>query len=494
MAVEEETAQTNGSSLKATAPSFHPTGTPDPSRYHAGSTEEAIHSEHTHAAHNYHPLPIVFARAAGTSVWDPEGKQYLDFLSAYSAVNQGHCHPELVKALTEQASRLTLSSRAFYNDVFPRFAEFVTEFFGFDMVLPMNTGAEAVETAVKIARKWGYKVKGIPQNEALVMSVTENFHGRTFSAISMSTDPESRENYGPYLPNIGSSCPQTKQPLPYNDIDALRSALEAHGPKTAAFLVEPIQGEAGIVVPSEDYLKEVRALCDKHNVLLICDEIQTGIARTGKMLCHEWSGIKPDLVLLGKAISGGMYPVSCVLGSSDIMLTIEPGTHGSTYGGNPLGCAVAIRALEIIRDEDMVERAERLGQLLRQKLSEIQNPMLKLVRGKGLLNAIVIDETKTGGHSAWDLCMLMKEKGLLVGRALKIAHVKKNGDADDLKAKPTHQNIIRLAPPLVITEEEIQKAVGIIESAMEELPGLKGAKEDKIIPPEEKNVKPTLDN
>lgn len=315
-----------------------------------------------------------------------------------------------------------------------------------------------------------------------------------FSAISMSTDPESRDNYGPYLPNIGSSCPHTKQPLPYNDIEALRSALEAHGPKTAAFLVEPIQGEAGIVVPSENYLREVRSLCDKHKVLLICDEIQTGIARTGKMLCHEWSEIKPDLVLLGKAISGGMYPVSCVLGSKDIMLTIEPGTHGSTYGGNPLGCAVAIRALEIIRDENMVERAERLGKLLRQSLSELQSPMLKLVRGKGLLNAIVIDETKTGGHSAWDLCMLMKEKGLLVGRALKIAHVKINGDADDLKAKPTHQNIIRLAPPLVITEEEIHKAVGIIDSAMKELPGLKGAEEDRIIPSEEKNVKPTLDN
>ncbi|KAL8920838.1 MAG: hypothetical protein Q9208_006010 [Pyrenodesmia sp. 3 TL-2023] len=486
--------QGNGSTLKATAPSFHPTGTPDPSTYHASSTEEAINKEHTNAAHNYHPLPIVFARAAGTTVWDPEGREYLDFLSAYSAVNQGHCHPELVKALTEQASRLTLSSRAFYNDVFPRFAEFVTKFFGFDMVLPMNTGAEAVETAVKIARKWGYKVKGIPQNEAIVMSVTENFHGRTFSAISMSTDPESRENYGPYLPLIGSSCPHTKQPLPYNNVDALRTALQAHGPKTAAFLVEPIQGEAGIVVPSDNYLKEVRALCDEHNVLLVCDEIQTGIARTGKMLCHEWSEIRPDLVLLGKAISGGMYPVSCVLGSRDIMLTVEPGTHGSTYGGNPLGCAVAIRALEIIRDENMVERAERLGQILRQGLSDLKNPMLKLVRGKGLLNAIVIDESETGGHSTWDLCMLMKEKGLLVGRALKIAHVKENGDADDLKAKPTHHNIIRLAPPLVITEEEIKKAIEIIDSSMKELPELKGKREDEIIPPEEKNVRPTLDN
>lgn len=314
----------------------------------------------------------------------------------------------------------------------------------------------------------------------------------------MSTDPESRENYGPYLPNLGSVCPKTKQHLPYNDVPALRSALAAHGPKTAAFLVEPIQGEAGIVVPDEDYLREVRALCDEHKVLLICDEIQTGIARTGKMLCHEWSGIKPDLVLLGKAISGGMYPVSCVLGSKDIMLTIEPGTHGSTYGGNPLGCAVAIRALEIVRDENMVERAERLGAIFRQGLQDLQNPMIKLVRGKGLLNAMVIDESKTGGHSAWDLCMLMKDKGLLVGRALKIAHVKGfDAGADDgvnAKAKPTHQNIIRLAPPLVITEEEIKRALGIIDSAMKELPGLKGKEEDRVIPKEEKNVLIELDD
>lgn len=510
---------TNGSSLKATAPSFHPTGTPDPSAYHAASTEEAITNEHTYAAHNYHPLPIVFARASGCSVWDPEGKEYLDFLSAYSAVNQGHCHPELVKALTEQASRLTLSSRAFYNDVFPRFAEFVTKFFGFDMVLPMNTGAEAVETAVKIARKWGYKTKGIPQNEAIVLSVTENFHGRTvchpsltqsltilissqFAAISMSTDDESRNNYGPYLPNLGSVCPSTKKHIPYNDISALRTAFSAHGSKIAAFLVEPIQGEAGIVVPSASYLSEVRALCTEHNILLIIDEIQTGIARTGKLLCHEWAGIKPDLVLLGKAISGGMYPVSCVLGSREVMLTIEPGTHGSTYGGNPLGCAVAIRALEIVRDENLVNRAQRLGEVFRQGLLDINTPMIKTVRGKGLLNAIVIDEEKTGGHSAWDLCMLLKEKGLLVGRALKVAHVKSAGKAEcvnesanhGVQAKPTHQNIIRLAPPLVITEEQIEKALRIIEEAVRELPGLKGEKEEKVVPEEEKGVEIELEN
>ncbi|KAL1638525.1 ornithine aminotransferase [Diplodia intermedia] len=449
-------------------------GAAKPFNAHADSSSAAIHAEHEHAAHNYHPLPVVFSKASGVSVWDPEGKHYLDFLSAYSAVNQGHCHPELVKALTEQASRLTLSSRAFYNDVFPRFAEYITKTLGFDMVLPMNTGAEAVETAVKIARKWGYKVKGIPENEALVFSVQENFHGRTFAAITMSTDPESRENYGPYLPGIGSWDPVTKAPIRYNNVDDVRKVLEAHGKNTAAFLVEPIQGEAGIVVPDDSYLREVKALCEEHNVLLICDEIQTGIARTGRMLCHEWSGIKPDLVLLGKAISGGMYPVSCVLGSKEVMLTIEPGTHGSTYGGNPLGSAVAIRALEIIQEENMVERAEKLGNVFREGLRNLKNPMISLVRGKGLLNAIVIDESKTNGHSAWDLCMLFKEKGLL--------------------AKPTHQNIIRLAPPLVITEEQIQQSLDIIREAIEELPQLKGAKEGEVIPPGEKNVHIGVDN
>ncbi len=310
----------------------------------------------------------------------------------------------------------------------------------------------------------------------------------------MSTDPESRDNYGPFLPNLGPRCPNTGKELLYNDIDGLKSAFSAHGDKIAAFLVEPIQGEAGIVVPADNYLKEVRDLCDKHNVLMICDEIQSGIARTGRLLCYEWSGIKPDLVLLGKAISGGMYPVSCVLGSKDVLLTIEPGTHGSTYGGNPLGCAVAIRALEIVRDEDMVSRAQELGEVFRNGIENLNSPMVKTVRGKGLFNAVVIDETKTGGHSAWDLCMLLKEKGLLVGRALKIAHVKKSGDADDLKAKPTHQNIIRLTPPLVITKEEIQKALKIIDDAMKELPSLKGTKEDEVIPTPEKNVKVTIEN
>ena len=310
----------------------------------------------------------------------------------------------------------------------------------------------------------------------------------------MSTDMESRENYGPFVPNLGSHCPNTGNDLQYNDVDGLRSAFSAHGHKIAAFLVEPIQGEAGIVVPADSYLKEVRKLCNEHNVLMICDEIQSGIARTGKLLCHEWSGIKPDLVLLGKALSGGMYPVSCVLGSKDVMLTIEPGTHGSTYGGNPLGCAVAIRALEIVRDEDMVNRAEELGEVFRNGIRQLNNAMIKTVRGKGLFNAVVIDETKTGGHSAWDLCMLMKEKGLLVGRAVKIAHFKNSGDADEMKAKPTHQNIIRLTPPLIITKEEIQKALKIIDDSMKELPSLKGKREDEVIPEPEKNVRITVDN
>ncbi|GAB7359262.1 hypothetical protein MBLNU230_g5919t1 [Neophaeotheca triangularis] len=498
-------SQSNGLNAKAT--SFTPTSQVA-SSYHAASSQTAMEAENTHAAHNYHPLPIVFARASGCSVWDPEGNHYLDFLSAYSAVNQGHCHPALIAALTEQASRLTLSSRAFYNDVFPKFAEKITSMMGFDMVLPMNTGAEAVETAVKVARKWGYKNKGIAKDKAIVFSVRENFHGRTFAAITMSTDPESRENYGPYLPRVGAVCPSTGKGIDYDSIEDLEAALEAHGTETAGILVEPIQGEAGIVVPDEGYLRKVRELCDKHNVLMVCDEIQTGIARTGKMLCHEWSGVKPDMVLLGKAISGGMYPVSCVLGRREVMMVVEPGTHGSTYGGNPLGSAVAIKALEIIEEEGLVERAEKLGHIFRDGLKAIQkkDPMVMTIRGKGLLNAIVIDESKTGGHSAWDLCMLMKEKGLLVGRALKIAHVKSSetkttdgmeGDnsADNTaQAKPTHQNIIRLAPPLVITEEQIQTALGIIEEAVKELPHLKGKKEEKVLPPGEKNVHIGVDN
>lgn len=461
--------------LKPTAPTFQPAAALAESRYHASSTASAIKAEHEYAAHNYHPLPVVFARAEGSSVWDPEGNHYIDCLSAYSAVNQGHCHPELVKALCEQAQRLTLSSRAFHNDVFPKWAEKVRQVFGYEMVLPMNTGAEAVETAIKIARKWAYKVKGVPQNKALVFAAAENFHGRTMTAISMSTDPESRDNYGPYVPNVTAINPTTNTPIRFNNIPDLEAALSAHGKETAAFIVEPIQGEAGVVVPADDYLMQAHTLCKKHNVLLICDEIQTGVGRTGRMLCSQWAGIKPDMVTLGKAISGGMYPVSCVLSSKEIMLTIEPGTHGSTYGGNPLGCAVSIRALEIMEEEQLTERAEKLGQVLRNGLEEIKStsPMIKIIRGKGLLNAIVIDESKTGGHSAWDLCLLMKSKGLL--------------------AKPTHENIIRLAPPLVISEDQIQDSLRIIKASIQELPGLKGKTESDVIPTSEKGVHSGLD-
>ncbi|KAF3934113.1 hypothetical protein ABW19_dt0209305 [Dactylella cylindrospora] len=441
-----------------------------PSSFHATSTSQAIDLEHQYAAHNYHPLPMVFSRAKGCKVWDPEGKEYIDFLSAYSAVNQGHCHPKIINALVQQAQRLTLSSRAFYNDVFPLFAKFATEFFGYEMILPMNTGAEAVETGIKIARKWGYKKKGIPENEAIVLAVTENFHGRTFGAISMSTDPESRVNYGPYLPNVGPTIPGTNKPLRYNNISDLEEALSGpHSSKIAAFLVEPIQGEAGIVVPDADYLTKVAELCKKYNVLFIADEIQTGIARTGKMLCVEHSNVRPDIVLLGKAISGGAYPVSAVLADKDIMLCIEPGTHGSTYGGNPLGCAVAIAALEVVRDENLVERAATLGEKFRKGLEDIKSPIIKTVRGKGLLNAIVVDEEKTNGRTAWELCLLLKSKGLL--------------------AKPTHQNIIRLAPPLVITEEEINQSIKIIGEALVELPTLK--KDTEVVPSDEQGHAPT---
>ncbi|CZT40248.1 probable ornithine aminotransferase [Rhynchosporium secalis] len=465
---------TNGSTLKPTASTFQPVSALADSQYHSTSSAGAIEAEHKYAAHNYHPLPIVFARAEGCNVWDPEGKQYIDFLSAYSAVNQGHCHPELVKALCEQAGRLTLSSRAFHNDVFPKWAEKVKDVFGYDMVLPMNTGAEAVETAIKIARKWAYKVKGVPQGKALVFGAAENFHGRTMTAITLSTDPESRDNYGPYVPGIGATCPVTNKAIRYNNVEDIRAVLEAHGKETAAFIVEPIQGEAGVVVPADDYLTKVHELCKKHNVLLICDEIQTGIGRTGRMLCSQWSNIKPDMVTLGKAISGGMYPVSCVLGSKEIMLVVEPGTHGSTYGGNPLGCAVSIRALEIMEEENLTARAEALGKILRQGLEDFKSPMIQTVRGKGLLNAIVIDESKTGGHSAWDLCMLMKSKGLL--------------------AKPTHENIIRFAPPLVISEEQIKQSLLIIGDSIRELPNLGGEKEDEVIPASEKGVHIGLDD
>lgn len=412
------------------------------------STQETIHKEAEYGAHNYHPLPVVFDRAQGAHVWDPEGRQYLDFLSAYSAVNQGHCHPDIVGALVAQAQKLTLSSRAFYNSAFAPFAEKVTKTFGYEMVLPMNTGAEAVETALKLARKWGYMKKGIPEGKARLLSVAGNFHGRTLGVISMSTDPESRTGFGPFLDRVGPGVDDMH--IRYDNADDLEKVLDKYGHEVAAFLVEPIQGEAGIVVPSDGYLKRVEQLCRKHNVLFICDEIQTGLGRTGKMLCHQHDGVRPDIVTLGKALSGGVYPVSAVLADREVMLCIKPGEHGSTYGGNPLGCAVASAAIDVLVNEKLSERAEELGEKFRQQLMQINHPLLASVRGRGLLNAIVIDETKsTKGRSAWQLCLLLKHLGLL--------------------AKPTHVNIIRLAPPLVIDEKDLERGVELIRKALQQL-------------------------
>lgn len=415
------------------------------------SSDQAIKEEAEYSAHNYHPLPVVISEGKGAKVWDPEGTEYLDFLSAYSAVNQGHCHPKIIKALCDQAQRCTLTSRAFYNDVFPAYAKFACEFFGFEMLLPMNTGAEAVETGLKLARKWGYQKKGIPEDKAIILAATNNFHGRTLAVVSLSTDPEARAEYGPYIEGVGPTIPGTNKPIRYNNVEDIKEALENAGDRIAAILLEPIQGEAGIVVPDDDYFPKVKALCEKHNVLLIADEIQTGIARTGKLLCVENYGVKPDIVLLGKALSGGVTPASAVLSSKEIMLCFGPGTHGSTYGGNPLSCAAAIAALEVVRDEKLVERAARLGERFRQGLKPlVDTGIVTEIRGKGLLNAIVVDSSKANGRSAWDLCILLKNKGLL--------------------AKPTHDTIIRLAPPLVITDEELQRGLDIITAAVKELP------------------------
>ncbi|TFK29175.1 ornithine aminotransferase [Coprinopsis marcescibilis] len=432
------------------------------------SSKEVIGLENKYSAHNYHPLPVVLDRGLGAKVWDVEGKEYIDMLSAYSAVNQGHCHPAILQTLVTQSSKLTLSSRAFYNSVFGRFAKVVTEMFGYDMVLPMNTGAEAVETALKLARKWGYKVKKIPAGKARIFSVEGNFHGRTLAVISMSTDPESRTGFGPYLERVGptySTAPSNDEDgesyrdeegadvktIRYGVIEDLEEALSLYGHETAAFLIEPIQGEAGIVVPPTGYLASVHALCKKHNVLLICDEIQTGLCRTGRMLACEWEGVRPDLVLLGKALSGGVYPVSAVLGSEEVMLTIRPGEHGSTYGGNPLGCAVAVTALGVLVDEGLAERAERLGKVFREGLGEFRkHALIKEVRGRGLLNALVFEEEASEkGRTAWELCLLLKERGVL--------------------AKPTHRNIIRFAPPLVIEEEDLRRAVRIVGECLRDL-------------------------
>jgi ornithine--oxo-acid transaminase len=398
------------------------------------NAQDYINREERFGAHNYHPLPVVLERGEGPFVWDVEGKRYFDFLSAYSAVNQGHCHPRIVKALTEQAQKLTLTSRAFYNSVLGEYEEYVTGYFGYDKVLPMNSGAEGDETAIKLCRKWAYKKKGIKENNPKIIACEGNFHGRTITIISMSTDPEARNHYGPFTPGFII--------IPYNDLNALESALK--DPDVAGFLVEPIQGEAGVFVPDEGYLKKSYDLCKKHNVLFIADEVQTGIARTGKLLACDHEGVRPDILILGKALSGGIMPISAVLADDDIMLTIKPGEHGSTFGGNPLAAKVAIAALEVIKDEKLAENSDRLGRIFREEIGKISSDMIELVRGKGLLNAIVI--RPKNGKTAWDVCLAMKDKGLI--------------------AKPTHEHIIRFAPPLVINEKQIREAIGLIKEAL----------------------------
>ncbi len=356
--------------------------------------QQFINKEDKYGAHNYHPLPVVLSRGKGVYLWDVDGKKYFDFLSAYSAVNQGHCHPKIVKALTGQAETLCLTSRAFYNDCLGPYEEFVHHYFGYDKMLPMNSGAEAVETGLKLARKWGYLKKGIPENEAIVVACEGNFHGRTITIVSLSTDSEARADYGPYTPGI--------ETIPYNDVDAVQKIFEEKGDKIAGFLVEPIQGEAGVFVPDDGYLKACKHLCEQHNILFIADEVQTGIARTGKLLCCDHEGIRPDIVILGKAISGGVLPVSAVLADNEIMMTIKPGQHGSTFGGFPLACKVAIAALEVVKEEKLAEKAEQLGEIFRDEMRKLNSPFVKQIRGKGLLNAIVIEPHN--GKEAWDVC------------------------------------------------------------------------------------------
>ncbi|WP_276878541.1 ornithine--oxo-acid transaminase [Chryseobacterium joostei] len=398
-----------------------------------------IDLEDKHGAHNYHPLPVVLDRGEGVFVWDVEGKRYYDFLSAYSAVNQGHSHPRIVGALVEQAQKLALTSRAFYNSKLGEYEQKITTLFGFDKVLPMNSGAEAVETAVKLARKWSYEVKGISENAAKIIVCENNFHGRTTTIVSFSNDPDANQNYGPFTPGFIK--------IPYNDIAALEEVLSREAGNIAAFLVEPIQGEAGVYVPDENFLKNASELCKKHNVLFIADEVQTGIARTGKLIACHHENVQPDILILGKALSGGMYPVSAVLANDEIMNVIKPGQHGSTFGGNPIACAVAVAALDVVADEKLSERAEQLGQLFRAEIDKLieKTDLITKVRGKGLLNAILINDTPDSS-TAWNLCLQLKENGLL--------------------AKPTHGNIIRLAPPLVITEEQLLDCVKIIEKTI----------------------------
>ena len=406
---------------------------------HQTLSEKAIEIENEFGAHNYHPLPVVLNKGEGVYVWDLEGKKYYDFLSAYSAVNQGHCHPKIIQALVDQSSKLTLTSRAFHNDVLGQYEKFITSFFGYDKVLPMNTGVEGGETAVKLARKWGYEVKKIPKDRAKIIFVEGNFWGRTLGAISSSTDPSSTTGFGPFMPGY--------EIIPYNDIDALKASLS--DPNVAAFMVEPIQGEAGVVVPDDDYLISAYNLCKENNVLFIADEVQTGIGRTGKMLCCDHHGFKPDILILGKALSGGVFPVSAILSSNEIMLTIKPGEHGSTFGGNPLGCKVAMAALEVVRDEELVKNAEYLGSIFRDQINKYieTSNIAKLVRGKGLLNAIVINDSEDS-DTALNICKSMSSKGLL--------------------AKPTHGNIIRFAPPLIINEDQLLSALSIIKETLKE--------------------------
>lgn len=401
---------------------------------HITDSQEAIELEDQYGAHNYHPLPVVLSKGEGVFLWDVEGKKYYDFLSAYSAVNQGHCHPRILDALVEQAKKLTLTSRAFHNDVLGIYEKFITELFGYDRVLPMNTGVEGGETAVKLCRKWAYEVKKIPENKAKIIFVNGNFWGRTLAAISSSTDPQSRSGFGPYMPGY--------ELIPYNDLSALEQALE--DPHIAGFMVEPIQGEAGVVVPDAGYLSKAYELCKQKNVLFIADEVQTGIARTGKLFACQHEGFRPDILILGKALSGGVMPVSAVLADAEIMLCIKPGEHGSTFGGNPLACAVAMAALQVVQDEKLAENAEALGNVFRQRMQQLvyKSKLVSLVRGKGLLNAIVINDSEDS-KTAWNICLHLKENGLL--------------------AKPTHGNIIRFAPPLVINEEQLHECCDIIE-------------------------------
>ena len=400
------------------------------------NAQHYIDLEARYGAHNYHPLQVVLSKGRGAKVWDVDGKEYFDFLSSYSAVNQGHCHPKIVQALKDQADRICLTSRAFYNDALGEWEEFMHRYFGYDKLLPMNTGAEAVETGLKLARRWGYRVKGIPENESIIVVCEGNFHGRTISIVSMSSDPDSYTDYGPFTPGFVK--------IPYNDVSALEKVLEEKGDRVAGFIAEPIQGEAGVKVPDEGYLKRCYDLCHKHHVLFIADEVQTGIARTGRRLACDHENVRPDIVILGKAISGGVLPVSCVLADDEIMLTIAPGEHGSTYGGFPLAAKVSMAALQVVEDEHLAEHAEKLGVIFRKELEEFQTPFIELVRGKGLLNAIVIKPHN--GKEAWDVCEAMAENGLL--------------------AKPTHRHIIRLAPPLVITETELYEALDIIKSTL----------------------------